>query len=398
MKKLFPFLALVFSLLHHSSIAQENLNYYVTIGVFAKTDNVNRLIEKANKEGLTAQSANRVGSNLNYVYVLATTEKRKAYALAVKLRAETEYKDTWVFEGSLGEVPVAEVIEPAVEKKEEPVVEKKDEPVVEIKPLEPEIKPAIDSSTLVKPIEKPIEPIVEKKPAGKPFYFKLRNVADNSEVKSGEVHVQEAVRATQYQAFKPGEVVYLEAPKNKRGSYTVVTQVPGYSPLSTVFNYQNPAGEKGSSDEVIIELPVTKAKKGDYVDFNNVKFFKNSSILQAGSQNELDGLVDLMKENVKYKLKIHGHVNGTQSRECFVRGANSSFFATNPSADKTEKNMSPKDLSTLRAETVKDYLLSQGIDASRISTKGEGGKIPLYPEGGSLGPLNDRIEIEFTKN
>lgn len=389
MKKLFPFLALVFGLLH-SSIAQESLNYYVTIGVFAKTDNVNRLIEKANKEGLTAQSANRVGSNLNYVYVLATTEKRKAYALAVKLRAETEYKDTWVFEGSLGEAPVAEVIEP--------VIEKKEEPVVEIKPLEPEIKPAIDSSTLVKPIEKPIEPIVEKKPAGKPFYFKLRNVADNSEVKSGEVHVQEAVRATQYQSFKPGEVVYLEAPKNKRGSYTVVTQVPGYSPLSTVFNYQNPAGEKGASDEVIIELPVTKAKKGDYVDFNNVKFFKNSSILQPGSQNELDGLVDLLKENLKYKLKIHGHVNGTQSRECFVRGANSSFFATNPSADKTEKNMSSKDLSTLRSETVKDYLLSQGIDASRISTKGEGGKIPLYPEGGSLGPLNDRIEIEFTKN
>jgi outer membrane protein OmpA-like peptidoglycan-associated protein len=391
MKKPFLFFAFVLGLLYHSSIAQEARNYYVTIGVFAKVDNVNRLVEKANKEGLTAQSASRVGSNLNYVYVLATTEKRKAYALAVKLRAETEYKDAWVFEGILGETPpIAAVIEPIVEKKEEPVVESK--------PLEPEIKPTIDSSALIKPVEKPIEPIVEKKPAGKPFYFKLRNVADNSEVKSGEVHVQEAVRATQYQAFKPGEVVYLEAPKNKRGSYTVVTQVPGYSPLSTVFNYQNPAGEKGASDEVIIELPVTKAKKGDYVDFNNVKFFKNSSILQAGSQNELDGLVDLMRENLKYKVKIHGHVNGTQSRECFVRGANSGFFATNPSADKTEKNMSPKDLSTLRAETVKDYLLSQGIDTSRISTKGEGGKIPLYPEGGSLGPLNDRIEIEFTKN
>lgn len=390
MKKPLLFLAFVFGLLHHSSIAQENPSYYVTIGVFAKADNANRLIEKAVKEGLDAQSAIKVGSNLSYVYVFVTTEKRKAYALAVKLRAETEYKDAWIFEGSLGEVQVAAVTEPTAEKKEEPVEE--------IKPLEPEIKPAIDSSTLVKPIEKPIEPVIEKKPAGKPFYFKLRNVADNSEVKSGEVHVQEAVRATQYQAFKPGEVVYLEAPKNKRGSYTVVTRVPGYSPLSTVFNYQNPAGEKGASDEVIIELPVTKAKKGDYVDFNNVKFFKNSSILQAGSQNELDGLVDLMRENLKYKVKIHGHVNGTQSRECFVRGANSGFFATNPSADKTEKNMSPKDLSTLRAETVKDYLLSQGIDASRISTKGEGGKIPLYPEGGSLGPLNDRIEIEFTKN
>jgi outer membrane protein OmpA-like peptidoglycan-associated protein len=307
------------------------------------------------------------------------------------LRAETEYRDAWVFDGAFGETPpVAAVIEP--------IIEKKEEPVVEVKPLEPETKPAIDSTALVKPVERPIDPIVETKPVGKPFYFKLINVADNSEVKSGEVHVQEVVRATQYQAFKPGEVVYLEAPKNKRGTYSVVTEVPGYSQLSSVFNYQNPPGEKGGNGEVIIELPVKKAKKGDYVDFRNVKFFKNSSILEPESQNELDGLVDLMRENLKYKIKIHGHVNGTQSRECFVRGTNSIFFVINPSTYKKERNLSSKDLSNLRAETVKDYLVSQGIDASRLTTKGEGGKIPLYPESGSLGSLNDRIEIEFTKN
>jgi outer membrane protein OmpA-like peptidoglycan-associated protein len=376
-------LVTIFILSIRPTFAQQSESYYVTIGVFSNVSNAERLIKRALEQGYDAQYTLHPEKKLNYAYVLATGDKRKAFALAVKLRAETEYKDAWVFEGSLADAVT------------EPVIEKKNEPVVEVKALEPEVKPIIDSSDLKKPVERPI---VEKKLVGKPFYFRLRNVADNSEVKSGEVHVQEAVRATQYQAFKPGEVVYLEAPKNKRGSYTVVTQVPGYSPLTTVFNYQNPAGQKGGSDEVIIELPVTKAKKGDYVDFNNVKFYKNSSILQAGSQNELDGLVDLLRENLKYKVKIHGHVNGTQSRECFVRGANSGFFATNPSADKTEKNMSAKELSNLRAETVKDYLVSQGIDASRLNTKGEGGKIPLYPEGGSLGPLIDRIEIEFTKN
>jgi len=30
--------------------------------------------------------------------------------------------------------------------------------------------------------------------------------------------------------------------------------------------------------------------------------------------------------------------------------------------------------------------------------KGEGGKVPLYPEGGTLGQYNDRIEVEFVKN
>jgi outer membrane protein OmpA-like peptidoglycan-associated protein len=392
MKRVFlPFVFLL-GLLSYSSIAQDTPNYYVTIGVFANVDNAIRLTEKATKQGLDAHYSLNTARNLNYVYVLSTAEKRKAFALSIKMRAETEYKDAWVFIGQLGDAPAIKTVEP------EPVIEKKEEPVVEIKPIEPEVKPAIDSSTLTKPIEKPVEPVVEKKPAGKPFYFKLINSADNSEVKSGEVHVQEAIKATQYQAFKVGEVIYLEAPKNKRGSYTIITQVPGYSPFSTVFNYQNPAGEKGGGDETIIDLPVTKAKKGDYIDFNNVRFFKNAALLQPASQNELDGLVDLMKENLKYKIKVHGHVNGTQAREGFSRGTNSSFFATNPAEDKATKGMSAKDLSTLRAETVRDYLISQGIDASRVSTKGEGGKIPLYPEGGTLGQYNDRVEIEFVKH
>jgi outer membrane protein OmpA-like peptidoglycan-associated protein len=381
------------------SVAQDATNYYVTIGVFAKLGNTTRLTEKANKQSLDANYAMNPSRSLHYVYVLNTTEKRKAFALAIKLRAETEYKDAWVYEGKLGEAAIT---------KDEPVPiaeEKPKEPIVEIKPVAPEVKPiieptVIDSTTIVKQTEevKPVEMPVEKKPTGIPFYFKLVSVADGSEVKSGQVHIQETVRATQYQAFKVGEVVYLEAPKNTRGSYTVITQVPGYSPISTVFNYKNPAGEKGSLDETIIELPVTKAKRGDYIDFNNVKFFKNASILQAASQNELDGLVDLMKENTKYKIKVHGHVNGNQNRESFVRGQNSAFFSTNPSNDKAVKNMSPKDLSTFRAETIKDYLVSQGIDASRISVKGEGSKIPLYPEGGTLGQFNDRIEIEFIKH
>jgi outer membrane protein OmpA-like peptidoglycan-associated protein len=389
---LLPFVLLC--LLSPPSIAQDTPNHYVTIGVFAKLENAIRLTDKANKQDLTAQYAPNPSTNLNYVYVLSSTDKRKAYALAIKLRAETEYKDAWVFTGKLGDEVIV---------KNEPLVEVKPvEPIVDSKPVEPEVKPTIDSSALAKPIEevKPIEQPVEKKPTGKPFYFKLVSTGDGSEVKSelGQVHIQEAARVTQYQSFKANEVIYLEAPKNKRGSYTVVTQVPGYSPISTVFNYQNPSGEKGSQNETIIELPVTKAKRGDYIDFNNVRFFKNASIMQPASQNELDGLVDLMKENVKYKIKIHGHVNGTKDRESFVRGANSTFFATNPTADKTEKKMSAKDLSTLRAESIKDYLITQGIEADRISTKGEGGKIPLYPEGGTLGQYNDRVEVEIIKH
>jgi outer membrane protein OmpA-like peptidoglycan-associated protein len=382
------FLILIGLFISTPAFAQDEIRYYVTIGAFGKPDNAKRLVKKAKAQGYKASYALNPAKKLHYVYILNSVEKRKSFLQAIKLRVETEYKDAWVFIGKLEDGETKPVV-PVVEEKPKPI-----ETIPEVKAKEPDPIVAIDSSQITKPIEAP----VITKPTGRPFYIKLINEADGSEVKSGEVHIQEAVKATQYQAFKPGEIIYLDPPKNPRGSYALITQVAGYKPVNLVFNYQSPIAEKGGQDEFILEIPVTKAKKGDYVDFANVKFLKNASILQPAAQNELDGLVDLLKENLRYKIKVHGFVNGDQSREAFTRGPNSSFFGANPTADITTKKMSAKELSTHRAETVRDYLISQGIDASRISVKGEGGKIPLYPEGGSQGPLNDRVEIEFTKH
>jgi outer membrane protein OmpA-like peptidoglycan-associated protein len=396
-----------------ASYGQDSTRYYVTVGAFSRIENATRFVETVSKQGLDAKYAFHPKNKLYYVYVLNTTNKRQAFALAIKLRVETEHKEAWVYIGSFPDENIVRI---------EPIV-------VEEKPLEPDTKqadstqlvkqpetnPVIDSTQMVKPEEgkvpaidstQMIKPVVDsvaseshlKKHVGRPFYFKLIKSTDGSEIKTGQVHVQEALNATQYQSFNVGEVIYLEAPKNTRRSYTVITQVPGYSPITTVFDYQSISQEKTPEQEIIVELPVTKAKRGDYIDFNQVKFYKNAAILYPSSQNELDGVVDLMKENAKYKIKIHGHVNGAQARESFLRGPNSSFFAPNPSADQTIKGMSDKALSLARAETVRDYLISQGIDVSRISVKGEGGRIPLYPEGGTYGQLNDRVEIEFIRN
>ena len=392
MARLLPMILVGFCFALPSKAQTSDTNHYVTVGVFAKMDNATRLVDKVIQQGYPAKYALNSSDKLNYVYILITTNKRAAFAQAIKLRAETEYKDAWVYIGNLTGTTAEST--PVVEEKAAPV---KEEPIVEIKPVVVEEKPAVDSSA-IKPVEKPTETPVVTKPTGKPFYFKLVNGADGTEVKSGEIHLQETSRANQYQAFKPGEIIYLEAPKNTRGAYIIITQVAGYSPVITGFNYKKPIGEKGTQEEAIIEISLTKAKKGDYIDFNNVKFFKNAAIFQAAAENELNGLVDLMKENPKYKIKVHGHVNGKFTREGFKRGEKSSFFDTNPAADITIKNMTAKELSIARAEAVRDYLISQGIEASRISIKGDGATIPLYAEGGSQGSLNDRIEIEFTKH
>jgi 5-methylcytosine-specific restriction endonuclease McrBC GTP-binding regulatory subunit McrB len=43
-----------------------------------------------------------------------------------------------------------------------------------------------------------------------------------------------------YQAFKVNEVVYVEAPKNARGNYVIVTQAAGYQPVSMILGYREP--------------------------------------------------------------------------------------------------------------------------------------------------------------
>ena len=72
-----------------------------------------------------------------------------------------------------------------------------------------------------------------------------------------------------------------------------------------------------------------------------------------------------------------------------------SFFGSDVANAKSHG--SAKELSLLRAELVKAYLVQQGIDASRISTKAEGGRAMIYDPSGTLAGLNDRVEVEIRK-
>lgn len=394
-----PFcLALSFRLSAQSSPPR----YFVVIGAFQVQGNAERLTALANKENLSAQYAINPAKGLFYVYVFESGESKKAFAEVIRIKAQTKYADAWVFKGHLGETVAATQPEPEPqpvvvpeEKKEEPVVveEKKEEPVVEEpKPIVEEPDPIVEKADSTPPI------VVEKPtPAGKPFLFRMISEATGNTV-VGEVHVLESAKATQYQAFRSNELIYLEAPKNRNGTYQIVTLAPGYKEMKRVVNFNNPAAsatETGPNQEFVISLPLVRVKMGDYIEFSNVRFFSNTAILQPEAQNELDGLVQLLKENEKYKIKIHGHVNGEGTRDIVSKGNSTEFFAT--STDNLRESGSASRLSQLRADIVKEYLVAQGIDGKRITAKGEGGKQMIYPRNSTLAARNDRVEIEIKK-
>lgn len=394
---------------------------YVIVGVFRVMDNAVRFTDKANKMSFQAGYIQNPRNKLYYVYIFQSLESKKAFAFMMKVRLETEFKEAWVYKGSLGapiqettttDVPTQEDVtipkedtqKPPVETPvQEPVKEPVQEPVVE--------QPKQDSAITEPPVEKPLEPVVETpkvdstattkmepKPIGKPFFFKLVS-SETGEPLVGEIHVHEANSTSQsFQAFPANQVVYLPAPKDPSQVYAISTLSAGYQAMERSINYADPASssaEVGGSSEFIIALPLVHVKMGDYIEFSNVRFFQNSVMLHPESKEELDGLAELLKTNPRYKINIHAHCNGTQNRNIIVRGNAQEYFGS--STGNQRKTVSDKELTELRAELVKDYLITQGVEGKRITTKGEGGSALIYPVNSTLANRNDRVEIEVKR-
>jgi len=374
------------------SKAQSAEHYYVTIGVYNKHENAIHSTNNANKLNFNAQYAIHPKQKLYYVYLLDTDDKRKASAFLMKIRVETEFKTAWIYTGRLGD---EQVIQEIVKKEPEPVPVK-EEPIVE----EPKIQEPIKDPVAEQPVVKIdssafVKKAPEKKPDGKPFYFKLIDGSSGAEV-MGEVHLFGTSNAGQYQSYPVNQVVYIKVPP--AGVMQVTTVAAGYREMKRPVNLNDPAAsaaEIGTQQEAILSFPLVKVKMGDYIEFSNVRFITNSALLQPESKNELDGLASLMKENKKYKVKIHGHCNGNDARDIVSKGNSTEFFATD--AANLRENASAKRLTELRAEIVKEYLISQGIEAKRITTKAEGGKTMIYPQNSTLSSRNDRVEVEVSR-
>ena len=144
-----------------------------------------------------------------------------------------------------------------------------------------------------------------------------------------------------------------------------------------------------------VEKKTLSTKKGETEKLDYIFFYKDASVLRPESRFAVDKLVRLLKENPKEKIRIHGHTNGSEPGK-IIRRANdkSDFF----SLDNTiEDYGSAKELSELRAEVIRDYLLANGIDKKRMSVKAWGGKKPIYKVDDDKAEANVRVEIEVLK-
>lgn len=111
-----------------------------------------------------------------------------------------------------------------------------------------------------------------------------------------------------------------------------------------------------------VAVPVTNKA----IILKNVFFETGSAALKSASLEELNRLRDLLKENMDLKIQISGHTDNQGS---------------------DAMNMT---LSENRAKAVKEYLIGQGINSSRLSSKGFGKTQPIDTNDTEAGRKNNR--------
>jgi outer membrane protein OmpA-like peptidoglycan-associated protein len=386
--------SIIFILFFSSAIAQQK-SFYIVIGGFAIEENAKRFVTQTLEANLPAVYAKNPERKLFYVYVRSTKNKADAYT-TLKLVQDEGFQHAWIFQGSLENGIMYEakrperIIEPTeiIEPQNSIVTNtdnQKDSVSVVIKNSN---EPGTDSALLTTQL--PIKPL------GKPFRFNLVSETTGMPL-NGLVRLQESERSLQYRGYNGNEVVYVVAPGNRSGKWYLICQVIGFQEYKKALTYTD--SKKGSAQgdqETVIPIKLKRVRRGDYVEMDEVKFLNSASILTPGSERELNELLIMMQENLRYRIRLHGHTNGDGPREEIISlGESQNFFEVDPS-NKRESGTA-KQLSLFRAETVKAYLVSKGIDGRRISVQGEGGKQMIFDPAGTNADANDRVEVEIVR-
>lgn len=145
----------------------------------------------------------------------------------------------------------------------------------------------------------------------------------------------------------------------------------------------------GSQQEAKIPGPVkqkidSSVKAGDRIILKNIYFVGARHQLLPESYPVLEELLASMKKFPALVISIEGHI-------CCVPAP----------ADVLDLDTGEKNLSEARAKAIKEYLVENGIAASRISYQGFGHSRPIYAypeEDEEQMKLNRRVEIRIISN
>jgi OOP family OmpA-OmpF porin len=161
--------------------------------------------------------------------------------------------------------------------------------------------------------------------------------------------------------------------------YSITVEAPGYAPAKYMLDPAEANGERKVIKDIELHQTAggtgSKYAEGKVLVLNNVIFEVAKAKIDPDSYPELDLLADVMLENRSMVIQLEGHTD----------------YIGDPA-----KNMK---LSEQRVESVRNYLVSKGVQKGRIKLKAFGGTMPISrdntPEGHRL---NRRVEVRILKS
>lgn len=180
-----------------------------------------------------------------------------------------------------------------------------------------------------------------------------------------------------YENLKTGESIGIARSNPANGNYKIAlkenekygfrAEAEGYIPINENIDLTQLKIDK---EEVNKDLFLVPLEQGQTLIINNVFFESGKYDLLSESYPELERLAKIMTTNLKMQIKLQGHTDN-------IGNAKSNMI-----------------LSNNRVESVKSFLVTKGIDETRIQTKGFGQSQPIETNDTEEGRAKNR-RVEF---
>lgn len=373
--------------------------YYVVVGSYAASrENIaQNYVEVLNRQGFHASYGYNAIRKMYFVYVEEHTDLKSALRGMQKTR-RGKFPDAWVrvVPGVVNDTPVAVAAKPnAVEKdgaKPATQTVPSTVPQTELTSSQSESVMSTDSITDNEEIKQ-----YQRMTLGNTEVFLSLFDARNHRIVNGEVQVVDTERAKALTKVKGNEYLLLPDPKSTSGQLTLICEAFGYRKVQQEINYPLPLADTVKpfidlmGTTLVINFDLIRYHKGDIATLYNVYFYNDAALMLPESKFELNSLLNLMQEG-HYKIRLHGHTNGNYQGRIITMGDNKNLFSLDGSKNTVG---TAKDLSRLRAEVIREFLVENGIAADRIEIKAWGGKKPLFDRNSVNAKRNVRVEVEI---
>jgi len=183
------------------------------------------------------------------------------------------------------------------------------------------------------------------------------------------VELTEATRGKRFNIIEDFSSILDEFSESLTNLYAVTYRINEEIPPETM-----QLEIRNTEDEIVLQEEVTVLDVDKKFVLENILFDFNRATFDMAYTEELRNILAMLRTYENIHIEIRGHTD---------------FIGSD------EYNLA---LSDARARAVKNYLVSRGVDADRITTRGMGKSQPVAPNDTELGRrLNRRTEIVITR-